>query len=752
MNNLIIEDVPMEEKRQLQYFLKNTVILLVLTLFTIHSELRAQLHGSQEVKWLKVSSLHQWFSSAGVEIEYGRRSRSQLQTDQLDGLSWPGEYSLNKGVNVGKSLWIGTTNYNDPITGVTYPYKVVSLGRLDIYANSTDPNTRSDVYTEDFKLIGKFNHPTVFVDNNIASDREFDDEVDVIDPTLPCDRMIYNKFHVSTLGITVTRKVYCFTQQYHDNYYIYEYEFVNTGIIDNKGTTRSPRTLTDVVFHWQHRYGFAGESYNTISPWAPTGASWGLNTINDAVGQDDSRRLPTPNDFRAVFSYYGPVSTEGTVEEDIGHPNRFNGSLLSGTDFAGIVVLHADKSNRDKSDDIYQPNTTRFMGSDRDAQTVNQYDASLMTQKYQYMTAGHPTRTHAEQIGKNEYGWPTSYANTWGGDPGGYACAQGFGPYTMEHGDTIRIVFAEGVAGIMKNRSLVAEIARSWYTNTPPPGYTAFPLPAGAPSATTTDRNFYKNWWVFTGKDSLFQTFRRAIENYKSGFNIPQPPPPPSRFIVQSGGKEITLTWEGTEAEAWPFFNGYEIYRAEGRTDTVFTKIFSCDKSNLTHTFIDRTARRGFNYYYYIVSKDDGSQNSIHPGVPLVSSKFYTMTNTPAFLLRPPGNNLSKIKIVPNPWNIRSRELYFGTDVTAQDRLAFYELPPYCTIRIYTETGDLIETIEHDNGSGVEFWHLHTSSRQIVVSGVYIAYIEVTRDFTDENGIQVFKKGDNIFKKFVVIR
>lgn len=703
----------------------------------------SQVVGPQEVKWLRVSSLHHWFSNAGVEIEYGRRSRSQLTTDQLDGLNWPGEYTLNKGVNVGKSLWIGTTNYTDPVTNTTYPYKVVSLGRLNLYINS-------DVFPVEFKLIGKFPHPMVLVDNTVATERELDDEVDEIDPTLPCDRMIYNKFHTS-IGITVTRRVYAFTQQYHDNYYIYEYEFVNTGIIDNRGTQVS-KTLTGVVFHWQHRYGFAGESYQAQPPWAPTGASWGLNTINDAVGQDPAHTLPAPNDFRAVFSYYGPVSTEGTVEDDIGRPNPYNGTTMAGTCFAGVVVLHADKSATDHSDDPLQPTTTRFMGSDRDAQTVNQYDASLMTLKYQYMTAGHPAQTHAEQLGKNAYGWPTAFANTWGGDPGGYAAAQGFGPYTMAPNDTIRIILAEGVAGIMSDRALVAEIARSWFTRTPPRGLSAYPLPPGAPSPTTNDRNEYKNWWVFTGKDSLFQTFRRAIDNYKSGFAVPQPPPPPSKFIVQSGGKQITLTWEGPEAEAHPNFDGYEVYRAEGRNDTTFTKIFSCGKNNLVHTFVDRTARRGFNYYYYIVSKDDGSTNTTQPGVPLVSSKFYTVTNTPAFLTRPPGEKLSEIRVVPNPWNIRSRELYFGSDPTAQDRLMFVGLPPYCTIRIYTETGDLIETIEHDNGSGIELWHSFTSSRQLVVSGIYIAHFEVTQDYSDENGNLLFKKGDSAFRKFIIIR
>jgi hypothetical protein len=78
----------------------------------------------------------------------------------------------------------------------------------------------------------------------------------------------------------------------------------------------------------------------------------------------------------------------------------------------------------------------------------------------------------------------------------------------------------------------------------------------------------------------------------------------------------------------------------------------------------------------------------------------------------------------------------------------FYNIPPYCTIRIYTERGDLIKTIEHTDGSGDEEWKSVTSSGQVVVSGVYIAYIEVTQDSVDPP----FTKGESIIKKLIVVR
>ncbi|MBN1397332.1 MAG: hypothetical protein JXA06_04795 [Bacteroidetes bacterium] len=712
-----------------------TLIAFYLALLMVYpSILCAQVVGPQEIKWVKVSSLHQWFSSGGAEIEYGRRSRQFLQSDQLDGLNWPGLYTTNKGVNVGNALWIGTTNFADPVSNKTYPYKVVCDGRLFLYLNS-------EIYPEQIMEIGRYDHPQVLVDDVPASDRNYDDNVDQVDPNLPCDRMVITKIH-TTIGIDVTRKVYVYTQQYHDNYFIYEYVFKNTGIIDGTGQQKLNNPLTDVVFFFQHRYGFAGESYLPVSSWAPTGASWGLNTINDVYN-------PTHlGPFRAAWSYYGPVSTAPSVLEDIGLPRYTDGSILAGTNFAGVVVLHADRSTADHSDDPNQPSTTRRMGSDQDAQTIDQYDDALMTRKYGYMTAGHPAKSHAEEVGKDPVtGWPTSFANNPQGlsDPGGYSCAQGFGPYTFAMGDSVRIVFAEGVAGLMSDRDFVRQIARNWFSGSAP-----FPLPGGG---TTGDRNTYKNTWVFTGKDSLFQTFQRAITNYNNGQfnNIDQPPLPPTQFNVRSGGNQIVLNWQPSPSESNANFNGYAIYRAEGRTDTTFNEVFSCDKSNLAYTFSDKSPRRGFDYYYYIVAKDDGSTNSIQPGAPLVSSKYLTMTNKAANLTRVPGKSLADIRVVPNPYNIRARGLQFG--YSNPDRLAFFGLPAYCIIKIYTETGDLIKTIEHTSTSGDEYWNSLTSSEQLVVSGIYIAYFEVTQDIFEEGtGRQLFRKGENAIRKFVIIR
>ena len=562
---------------------------------------------------------------------------------------------------------------------------------------------------------------------------------------------------------------------------------------------------------------------------------------------------PAPGEFRANISYWGPMSTTAFSDPagDIGlpGPNATAVTLLAGYEFGGTVVLHADKAANDPTDDITQPTTTMYAAVDFTTDRNNQpsqYNSNLMSLKYTtYMTAGHAGQTQADQIGKDANGWPMGQGNTYGTDAGGYMSTQGYGPYTLAPGDSVKIVIAEAVAGISWNKA--CEVAKNWFAVRTGTSNPTLVLPAGFKNgATTTNANEYKNAWVFSGKDSLLQTFRRAIANYNNNYAIPEPPPPPDKFIVNGGGDRIKLSWSNS-AESSPHFDGYRLYRSEGKTDTTYDLLFECGKSsgNLVNAFDDQSAKRGSNYYYYIQSKDDGSTNPGDPALnipahePLVSSRYYTMTNNPTFLTRPAGaaittisydttfsadglkktfvlrksvldstgtvvrgisvkidgvrqipatftlapstflaqadtlkftkippagssievtfvsptgtrsEKLAEIRVVPNPYNLKARNIQYGqNDPSSIDKLGFFNLPPVCRIKIYTELGDLIATIDHTNGSGDDYWYSLTSSRQIVVSGLYIAYFEVTESSADG----LYKKGDSIFKKFIIIR
>ncbi|MBN2102860.1 hypothetical protein JW835_02365, partial [bacterium] len=690
--------------------LQKQMLLLIagLCVCGMFHSLRAQGQGG-ELKWIRIGELHDSLSEQGTEVE----GAGVVQTG--NNLYWPAAYGQNQTCSRAKAIWVGSKNYYDSVMDKTYTHKVACIGPR------VDSERIYQIFQQDFKMIGKYAHPIVVVDDVLASAIDLHDVLDETDANLPCDRMVQVEFNTAA-GVNITKKVMAWSQQNHDNYFIYDYVIKNNGVFNAEGD-KNPQDLEEFVFFTQYRYALVGEAKSSFNEgWGQWEATWGRNTINQVIGTD-----PAADDykFRALYSWYGPHSGQGV--DDWGCPNFGDDGRLSAAKYAGVVVLHADKSTTDRSDDLRQPKTTMYLGSDDATVQVpySSYDEAAMKAKYEVMTAGHADKTHAEEVGD-------SYANEWGTDPGGYTQTQGYGPYTLADGDSIHIVLAECVAGIDRAKS--RSVGRNWVTWENETGRPALFMPDGSE---TTDHNAYKREWVQTGEDSILKTFENVLSNYNSGYEIPQPPPPPENFTVQSGGDRILLTW-ADNAVTWPNFDGYIIYRSESNVLdplTVYTKIFECTASDVVHEFEDLTATRGFDYYYYIQTKDDGSTNIVHPGVPLVSNMFWTLTSYPAYLRRPQGMLLEEVRVVPNPYDIRARALQFG-DKSQYDRIAFYELPGICKLKIFTERGDLIWEKDHTDGSGDELWDSFTSSGQIIVSGIYILYVEVTQNIRAEKDIE----------------
>lgn len=689
---------------------KVSVLMLLAGILALLLVPNSQVFAQGETKWIRVGELHDWFSELGCEWEVGRRG---LVADQQDGLQWPGRYP-DQDCQAAKGLWIGAMNYNDLVAGQTYVHKVIQVGpRSNDYAN--------EIFPVEFKMIGQFDHPTVLVDGEVATDLDFDDVLDEIDPNLTADRLMITKIRTS-MGIDMIRRIYAFSQQNNNNYFIYEYVFTNSGIVDQNGTQNS-QTLQGVYFTWQYRYAISKEMGAYGKFYMPQNATWGTNTMNEVIGEDPASGDP----FRALYCWHGlhsGATYQGQNYDNIGAPNIEGDGKLGAAQFVGVVTIHADKSPTDNSDDPLQPTGSNYVDSDATITQGgfhNQYNPNNMTSQYNFMASGHPPLSHAEAVGT---GYPNEFLNT----AGGFSQSQGFGPYTMQTGDSIRIVMAEAIAGIDWEKMI--EVGGNWFNQTG-----NYDLPGGG---TTSDRDEYKDAWVFTGKDSLFQTFGRAKDAWDNGLSIQQPPPPPDLFEVNSGGDRIQLSWSGN-AESYPGFTGYRVYRAIGKADTTYEEIADLPAGTLSYD--DTQAARGFDYYYYVVS---------HAGN-LESSLFFTRTNLAANLQRQAGTRLDSIRVVPNPYNIRAaRSLSLGFGL---ERIAFFDIPAFCKISIFTERGDLIQQIEHTDGSGDEYWDLVTTSRQTVVSGVYIAYFEVTEDYHDSNtGALLYKKGENTFRKFVIIR
>ena len=714
------------------FFLIATAVLLVV--------MSDQALAQGQAKWLQVGSLHNWFSEKGCEAEEGN-----VVGQQQYGLRWPAlVYRADN--QAAKGFWMGAKNFTDE-RGANWDTKVIVVGPRWFGDNQFYPKT--------FDVYAQFDPPRVFVDG--APSFSNPEDIKAVSDTVKADRMIYNKV-TSGLGITVERRIYAFGQQYHDNYHIMDYTFTNTG---NPDIGLTAKTLTGVTFFWQFRYasGGQGPGYQVNNS-----ARWGINAMNDARGfPPDIKNSLIPaseNDVRAMFTWLGfhNASAKPTVRADlpnsatfdnIGEP-VFNPSLspsgylqasdtnwrLGGAQMEGNGPIYADKSATDHTNDLNQPSTTTFIASDDNyiqGLSDKQFDKGMMEEQYRRMTQGHVDRQAwlADPTGK--FSEQTVMGNIGAGSPGGWSQGTGYGPYTLAPGQSVRIVWVEGVSGLSIDEC----------------------VSVGLQYKRGTINTKAKNDSVLNGRLRLFETIKRALANYNSGFNIPKPPYPPLIFNVRGGGDRIALTWDPNPKESANGFAGYRVYRATGRLDSTYRMVYQCGgtkpsdanvkyDATKTYAFNDVTATRGISYYYYIASFGNsyaGDPTTRTPAAPLglESNLFYTRTYDPATLKRPAGTSSSQIRIAPNPYVISSSEstLRFPSE---PDKIAFFNIPGNCVISIYTELGELIKKIVHDDGTGDAYWNSITSANQVIVSGIYIVVFENK------------ETGEKTIKKLVVVR
>jgi len=690
---------------------------------------------ADEIRFLQVGMLQNWFSSGGCEIEVGRR---HVVEDQQDGFRYPAMYK-NQDMQAAKGLWIGTTNFSDPLRdGHTYDYKVVHFGPRSL-------DETAEVLPKQFKLIGQSEPPEVLVNGSPASAIRHNEQLDEIDPDLKSDRLLYNVVNTS-MGVTITRKIYAFSQSSHDGFFLYDFVFKNTGVYDNDGN-RHNLTLTDVIFFFQYRWAMTKYACSNGYGWAARSATWGHNTIHEILHPNYG------DNYRAIYAWHGLHSEfDGN---NIGAPNTGSETIaadgfLGAPQFPGVLTIQVDNGPGDNSDAPDQFAHAPYFDSDNPITWPNdQFDADRMADEYEYMSKELPNKPQAE---KAQYphnpGWQDApFGDTKNGDDyeiGGFSGMTqgiGYGPYMLAPGDSIHIVMAECAGSI--NWDIREQVGVNWYHGNAP-----YNLPDGSQ---TNDRNTYKDAWVFTGRDSLLQAFDYAFSAWNHNLSIDPGPPPPEQFTITSGGDHITLEWSNNP-ENYDHFGGYQLYRRVDHPDSTFELIFTCGGNTgqpVVQEFVDWNVRREFGYYYSVLSFDDGTVNTIEPGEIIKSSPFLTETGEPATLLRDPSENLQDIRVVPNPYNHSMQE--FRVDGGTENEIMFYNLPPKCRIKIYTERGDQIKTIHHTDNSGEDSWNLVTKKGDEIASGLYIAYIEVTEDYY-KSGQLVTKKGTGVTRKFIVIR
>ena len=588
--------------------------------------------------------------------------------------------------------------------------------------------------------------PEIWVDGFPLHDpfpRDVDEHVEANDE-IPgnADVMVRSTIR-SNMGLTVEQRAWAYSQQNHDDYIITEWIFTNTGNSDFDDEIEYPSQTLDSVYtlrqlRWAENQGFRdlfGSEYG------------GFMT--------DTLRIP---------AYGYPTRQEGSAWDNTGDTEETG--LIEDPTFRGEAVLHADVSVDDESDAAWQPAMTGIQDVDlpfvvRHPQGMSPSDWALIYQTMKFGLKpydGTPEYTEADGI------WPGTHHSI-RFDERGFKYAQDYedfgwalagiysvGPYTLEPGDDFRIVWAEIVGSISYDKGL--EVGRAWLAGNseetvPFPGEENLPeryILFDDLAPTDNDKN--KDRWIFSSLDSMHQTAYAAKWAKDNNWLIPEPPPAPSVF-VNSRPEQIEIEWNyshlggGIPSDV----AGFRVYRAVGSPDTTWTEIADV---GMATNYGDKTASRGLAYYYHVAAYDDGSNTMGVKGVSevLESGRYLNRTTFPAHLTRPAGT-LKTIRVVPNPFNINARELQY---VGEPDKILFVDVPGYCIIDIFTESGDLVQTIVHDDGSGDQSWgvlteeHMISQSGQVVVSGLYLARIEETDPTSGE------RTGDATVVKFLIVR
>lgn len=248
-------------------------------------------------------------------------------------------------------------------------------------------------------------------------------------------------------------------------------------------------------------------------------------------------------------------------------------------------------------------------------------------------------------------------------------------------------------------------------------------------------------------------------------FSGPPPPPSPNMEIIPSD-QTVTIRWDNSsESTIDKFsrlqdFQGYRIYRSRsgilnemeklGEYDQVdgFGYDFGFDALNpitdpangkVWYTYIDRGLTNGEFLYYAVTAFDSGyaptGLESLESS-PVINLKQVAPSTGPE-----QQQAIQEVLVVPNPYRLSANYVDIGWERGTADtdrRIDFTNLPPRCTIRIYSLAGDLLDTIEHDYPAKSairhsESWDLVTRNIQAIASGIYLFTV------TSETGTYVGK-------------
>lgn len=330
-----------------------------------------------------------------------------------------------------------------------------------------------------------------------------------------------------------------------------------------------------------------------------------------------------------------------------------------------------------------------------------------------------------------------------------------FGPYTMVIGDKIRLAYAEviGYGAREGKRVEGGQVATQWAKIPSLNRQVIYTRNDGSPDTLTMHYldDFGYPDYVNSDVKTVHDVAEKAIEAYTGQvptapiwpetnpsygvYQIPVPPPAPAITVINFGKAFVKILWNrAVEDFEHPRLTGnlakFYIMRAVAGMGpwTIIDSVAVGDSLNSDglYEFIDKdqSFKVGEYRYYSVVSVDEYGNRSGKTNL----IKF--RKDIPA--VEPP---LGKVYVVPNPFIRKSGFIGEGDD----RRISFYGLPDHCTIRVFSYSGQLIDTIEHDDPVYSHEKVQVTRNGQDMASGIYF-YVVTTPD------------GDETHGKFIILK
>jgi hypothetical protein len=776
--------------------MKRRKLLILLFAFLLANFLGAQVNKSIDVGRLEAVVFDDGIqSTTNKPMSHVIYPRGSLVTlwDYVETTTFmPGGIMRNAGTLVGHRNWTDTT-------GKIWPYHITGHCHGESYGPG-DPYQFSipDEMGYTIHRYYRYPPPQIIIDG-MHVERPFPLSGDAVAPEEiwgTADMMVQCHYRLSN-GMDVYQRNLAWSQPDHDDYIIWDLTFINTGNTDKDEEIELPDQTLDSVVILKHYEGIPNGGMFPYGSWC--GVTEDHNTRLSYPQDDDSLRMSYYALSRKAGHDYDVYGGKCSIAWG-GDPDSVNG-----TRWPGHVTLFAPKntsvpqthpiSDVSASNDPAQPSMYSTIeegigiGNLEDAQDTSDFRLPYYRMRkgiwgYEDTSLQENEAAQHMNILYDVYDTTATGAKTWYDIPqdriqenslslGHYEARSlpyydfstqpkfSIGPYNMEFGDTLRFVYAVAVGSIdpkgakllsrmyargnARNFLWLAEMdsaeIREEYTNRDP---VAEIYGEDDPSVIWRGgglNDMAKDYVVSTGRDSLFINGMRAQRNFNQNYEIPASPNPPSVFEVWSRPNAIELRWSYEAGYEPDNLAGFKIYRARGGTtfgiteDSTITGDWELiDSLGPEANSLDdiEGITSGFDYYYTITAVSTSG---------LESGKWLTMTQEPfaARLTDAPQPNLDSVVIVPNPMNVR--DVQFSVNET--HKIIFKNLPGECTIRIFTESGELVKTIEHTDGSGSAFWqdqwYLTTSNNQRPASGLYIAHIQM-------------ESGEWTTRKFVIIR